>query len=186
MLETLFSSEEIKYTGEQLSSHFGYNKFGLEGDYLVSFVGECDVGGDNLVDMVEYVNKERIYSPRMLHFIGEFFPADLERSVLLQHILSAVVYEGIMIQNPHSGVSRIGNDIFADKMKLSISVATVSRVSSLIHLGLNIESDNIDYPVIDLNALDINYKGLSLYVLESFNDEIEIINKNLSKVRGVD
>jgi hypothetical protein len=176
----------IDYTGEQLSSHFAYKNFGISGDSIIAFCGECNIEGDNLVDLEEYKNKEIIYSPEMLHFIIEIFSANLEKAVLYQHILTFVVLENLNDLNSKFPLSRKGNDIFSNNKKLTISIATISPVSSLIHFGININSKGVNYPTIDLTSLGIEPEELAMNILESFADEYLIIQRSTTKARSVD
>ena len=57
-METLFTDKEIKYTGEQLSPHWIYKNFNIMGDAIVSFIGECEVNLNHMVDIEDVINNE--------------------------------------------------------------------------------------------------------------------------------
>ena len=72
-METLFINEEIKYTGVQLAPHWIYKNYNIMGNAIVSFIGECEVKLDHMVDIEDVINNEPIYSIKMLSFIEENF-----------------------------------------------------------------------------------------------------------------
>ena len=68
-MHTKFIEKEIKYIGSQLSPHWIYKNFGLQGDAIVAFVGEVDVKISEMVDIEDVLNNDSIYSKKMLNFI---------------------------------------------------------------------------------------------------------------------
>src|SRR5205814_8822735 len=110
------------------------------------FQGGCEIPFANMVDLEDVRAKARIASPLMVHFIIENFDLDLEKAVLRQRLLSAIVRDEL-----GSGVRRVGDDLFLGKGKLSISIATRTAVSSKIHFGINAE-----------RALDVGVETRSL------------------------
>lgn len=83
----LFKEAEIPYDGTPLAPHWIYRKFNLLGDALVAFVGPAKVDLDHMVDLEDVKQNAPIYSPKMLHFLGEWFIDSLETGILLQHLL---------------------------------------------------------------------------------------------------
>ena len=68
-MKTKFIDKEIKYIGSQLSPHWIYKNFNIQGDVIVAFQGECKVDLTEMVDIEDVINNEPIYSKYMLSFI---------------------------------------------------------------------------------------------------------------------
>ena len=91
MMKTKFIEKEIKYIGSQLSPHWIYRNFGLQGDAIVAFCGECKVDLSEMVDIEDVINQEPIYSKYMLSFITEQFEIGLIEGVLRQRLLISII-----------------------------------------------------------------------------------------------
>ena len=50
-----FTEEEIWYVGSQLSPHWIYKNFGIQGDAIVAFCGECKVDLTEMVESEEFM-----------------------------------------------------------------------------------------------------------------------------------
>jgi len=81
----------VDYDGTQIHSLWAYRTYGVQGDSLVAFQGGCEIPFANMVDLEDVLAKSRIASPMMLHFIAEHFDLDLEKAVLRQRLLAAIV-----------------------------------------------------------------------------------------------
>jgi hypothetical protein len=186
-MQTLFIDKEIKYTGEQLAPHWIYKNFNIMGNALVAFVGECEVNLNHMVDIEDVINNEPIYSKKMLSFIEENFNASLVEMVFKQRLLVTITKEIIENKFPSTNIKRSGDDLFVNGKKLSVSIATKSITSTLIHFGLNIISEGAPVKAADLTT-DVGIKDIkqfALEILEKYKDEISDINFATSKVRGV-
>src|SRR4051794_5544625 len=93
LLKTLVSEQKITYDGTQLSPHWIYHQFEILGDAIVAFEGGADVALDHMVDLTDVKKKAPIYSPRMIHFLAEWFIDSFDQGILLQHLFVANVYE---------------------------------------------------------------------------------------------
>ena len=184
-MKTLFTDNEIKYIGSQLQPHWIYKNFNIQGDAIVAFCGECDVHLSEMVDIEDVINNEPIYSKYMLNFITEQFNVELVEGVFRQRLLMCIIKEAL--ESRGFLVKRDGDDLFINNKKLSVSIATKSLTSVLIHTGLNILSDDAPIPVSalksDLNIEDV--KGFALEIMEKYSQEIENIKLASTKVRGV-
>ena len=87
--------DEIKYEGYQLSPHWIYKNFKLQGDAIVAFSGECEVKLTEMVDIEDVINNEPIYSRRMLSFITEQFNVDIVEGVFRQRLLICTIKEAL-------------------------------------------------------------------------------------------
>ena len=84
-------------------------------------------------------------------------------------------------------VVRYGDDLMIDGKKLSVSIATKSTTSILIHTGLNILSEGAPVKASGLTSeLGItDIKEFALEVMKRYSEELEDINLASTKVRGV-
>ncbi len=69
--------------------------------------------------------------------------------------------------------------------KLSVSIAAPALNSQLIHLGLNIQTENTPVPTVGLKDWKINIKNFAQNCLQRFQQEEENILKASYKVRSV-
>jgi hypothetical protein len=176
--------EQIKYDGTQIQPHWIYRNFGLLGDTIVAFVGEVDVALDKMVDLADVKEKEFIYSPLMLNFIVEHFSNDLELAIYRQRMLMVAIKEEL--EQYEIKVQRVGDDLYINRGKLSVSIATCSVLSTLMHIGLNIETYNTPVKTSGLNELGI--KDISAFannVMLNYKRELERIYEARCKVRGI-
>lgn len=184
-MKTLFIDKEIKYIGSQLSPHWIYKNFKIQGDAIVAFCGECEVKLTEMVDIEDVINNEPIYSKYMLSFITEQFNVELVEGVFRQRLLMCCIKEAL--EKRGFVVRRSGDDLFVNDRKLSVSIATKSMTSVLIHTGVNILSDGAPIHVSGLKSdLDIDdIKEFALEVMKNYSEELEDIVLASTKVRGV-
>lgn len=184
-MNSLFISKRIDYTGEQLRSHYIYEQCGIRGDAIIAFCGSCDVKREAMVDVEDLVAQNKIYSEDMLHFLVEHFDADLERIILRQMLLAAVVHDTLVRLGCSSAVVRAGSDLYDNDAKLSVSIATKSPVSSLIHFGINISSKNTPVVTRGLNDYGIDPHQLALDTMEQYTRDNDAVARARGKVRWV-
>ena len=114
-----FLEQEIKYEGWQLSPHWIYKNFKIQGDAIVAFTGECDVKLTEMVDIEDVINNEPIYSKSMLSFISEQFNVGLVEGVFRQRLLICIIKEAL--EKRGFKITRNGDDLFfEDKIILII------------------------------------------------------------------
>lgn len=186
-MQTLFIEKEIKYVGSQLAPHWIYKNFNLMGNAIVSFIGECEVDLSHMVDIEDVINNEPIYSKLMLSFIEENFNSSLVEMVYKQRLLVTITKELIEKKSPSVKIIRNGDDLYINGKKLSVSIATKSITSSLIHFGLNIDAEGAPIKAAGLikDAGISDIKQFALDIMTTYADEVEDINKAACKVRGV-
>ncbi len=185
MMKTKFINEEIKYVGSQLEPHWIYKNFNIMGDAIVAFVGECEVHLTEMVDIEDVINNEPIYSKLMLSFISEQFGIGLVEGVLRQRLLITIIKE--LLEEKGIFVVRRGDDLMIDNRKLSVSIATKSITSVLIHTGLNILSDGAPVAASGLKS-ELGIDDIEEFANEAmkrYSEELEDIVLASSKVRGV-
>ena len=186
-MNTFFIKKETKYHGYELSPHWIYKNFHLKGDTIVAFIGECEVKIDEMVDIEDVINNEPIFSGKMLSFIEENFHSTLLEAVFRQRLLAGIVKDMILERFPYSDVRRDGDDVYLNGKKLTVSIATKSITSTLIHFGINVNPMNAPVDaaglLTDLKIEDI--KGFALELMKRYNEELQDIDFAASKVRGV-
>ena len=144
-----YIDKEIKYTGAELSPHWIYKNFHILGDAIVAFCGEVEVNLSEMVDIEDVINVEPISSKKMLNFIIENFSLDLSEMVHRQRLFISIIKE--TLEDMGHFVKRDGDDLFFNGKKLSVSIATKSITSCLIHTALNIVSDGAPIEVSSLS-----------------------------------
>lgn len=184
-MKTEFIDKEIKYIGSQLAPHWIYKNFKIQGDAIIAFQGECEVKLTEMVDIEDVINNEPIYSKYMLSFITEQFGIGLSEGVLRQRLLIAIIKE--LLEERGIFVIRNGDDLMIDGKKLSVSIATKSMTSVLIHTGLNILSEGAPISASGLTSeLGItDTKTFALDVMKKYAEELDDIQYACTKVRGV-
>ena len=184
-MNTLFCEENIRYTGIELSPHWIMSNFRLTGDSIVSFVGEVNVPIDNMVDIEDQINNEPIYSKSMLSFIIEHFDYSIKEIAFAQILLVQTIKE-VLYDNYKIHVERRGDDLFYCERKLSVSIATKSIVSGLIHTALNINAEGAPVKASDLSEMGIyDIETFANQIMKKYVENINKINYAITKVRGV-
>ncbi len=184
-MKTKFIKNTIKYIGSQLAPHWIYKNFKLQGDSIVAFCGECKVDLSEMVDIEDVINNEPIYSKYMLSFITEQFGVELSEGVFRQRLLICIIKE--LLEARGIFVKRCGDDLIINDKKLSVSIATKSPTSILIHTGLNIDSKGAPVKASGLTSeLGItDIKEFALEVMKRYAEELDDIMLATTKVRGV-
>ena len=185
MMKTLFVDNEIKYEGWQLAPHWIYKNFKIQGDAAVAFVGECDVKLTEMVDIEDVINNEPIYSKSMLSFITEQFNVGLVEGVFRQRLLICIIKEAL--EKRGIKVVRDGDDLFVENKKLTVSIATKSLTSILIHTGINIDSTGAPVAACGLTN-DLGITDIRMFaeeILCKYAEELDDIVLASTKVRGV-
>jgi len=184
-MKSLFVSEEIKFTGEELSSHWAYTKFDLLGENIVSFIGPCELDEKYLVGINHYKRKTQIRSEKMLHFIVEHFDLDLEKAILKQKILVAILKDKLNHRLKGDVLQRWGDDIFDGDAKLTISTVLRTEVSTKIHLAVNISSRNTPVKTKGLEDYGLDAVEIAQVVMNQYRLDIRRVSERLVKTRGI-
>lgn len=191
-MKSLFINEEIKYIGSQLAPHWIYKNFHILGDAIAAFIGETDVKITEMVDIEDVISDSPIYSKNMLSFIIEQFGISLSECVLRQRFLICIIIEELKkILGDKYKITRSGDDIFVNidgkEKKLSVSIATKSMTSGLIHTGLNIDPSGAPVDACGLTT-DLGITEIEAFaknVMKRYIEENEEIADAVCKVRGV-
>jgi len=196
-MKTRFAERRIDYTGRELRSGWLAEELGLEGDAIGGFRGSCMVSGRDLVDLEDFEAGNIVAGQDMLHFIVEIQGLCLAGITFAQRLLCSMVQEILNLAGVGAGdggggargagawVERRGDDLFVGEGKLSVSVATVSPKSGLIHLGLNVTTEGVPVKAASLADLGVDPAWLADRVLAGFAAEADSCRKASGKVRPV-
>lgn len=189
MRTLVVTDRQITYDGRQLAPHWIYRQFDLTGDAAVAFVGPCRVELSEMVDIEDVKASAPIYSPLMLHIIAEFFSGDLHLTVYRQRML-IVIAKDVLEALTGQRITRSGDDLYLERAndsprKLSVSIATASTTSTLIHTGFNIQTEGTPVPAAGLAELGVDPSTFATTLLDRYAAELDGIWRAHCKVRAV-
>ncbi len=183
-MNTRWLEQAMTYDGSQLRPHWIRRQAGIVGDALVAFRGPCAVTTDEMADVADLLDGPGIAGADMLHFVWEIFDdGDLERAVLRQRLFSAMALEALRRRAPDADLRREGDDLYCGAGKLSISVATRSLVSTLIHFAINVTNEGTPVNTAGLTDLGIEPAELAEELLAAAAREQASIVAARSQVR---
>jgi hypothetical protein len=181
--------ESFPYDGRQLKSLFAYMNYQLMGDSIVSWRGACDIPKEHMVDGEDLLANAEIRGADMVHFIIEKFEANLLSGVFMQRILASIVIDQLRSLSEESELTsnlrREGDDVFVDDRKFSISIATQSPTSTLVHFAVNVNNDNTPVSTISLEDFRVDPQSFALSVMEAFCNEVATSVEATQKVKWV-
>ncbi|MFH1829818.1 MAG: DUF366 family protein [Pseudomonadota bacterium] len=184
-MQNTWIDKQITYDGTQLRSRWIQDQTGVEGDAIAAFIGPADVPIENMVDLEDVARNAPIFSKNMLHFIVEHFNCELPLAIARQRILTSIATDELNAEIGNYSIKRLGDDIYDGEYKLSVSIATFSPVSSLIHFALNIISDETPVPTKGLADYGIEPRSFADKITKRFCEEIKSMEKARHKVRWV-
>lgn len=127
---------QMNYDGSQLHHAFAYEQAKELGATICYFRGAAEVK-EHLVDLEDSLTNDFIKSKEMWHFIIEIPEATITEMVVWQRLFISMCIDNLREECPI--ITRNGDDIMMGCNKLSVSIATLSRFSGLIHVGINIK-----------------------------------------------
>jgi hypothetical protein len=185
-MKSLFIPEEIFFTGEQLSSFWAYKNYDIQGDNIVAFIGPCEIEEKYIVGIDHYKKKTKIKSERMLHFLVEHFDMDLEKAILKQKLLVDILKDKLEHRLKGDVLQRWGDDLFDSDYKLTVSATLRTSVSTKIHLGVNISSQNTPVKTKGLEDYDIDPLEIAQAVMNQYRLDMRLISEKLGKTRSIE
>jgi uncharacterized protein len=183
-MRTHWCDEPIGYDGSQLRAHWLWSRFGLADDAAVAFRGACRVARDEIADLAD-VDGPGIAADDMVHVIWESFTEpDLLLAVHRQRLLSAQAAEVLAGLGARAAVRRDGDDLFVGDGKLSISIATVTPVSSVLHFAVNATPGGAPVATATLQELGVAPRAFGEALLARAAAEQASIRVARAKVRA--
>lgn len=183
-MKSKWISRKIKYDGTQLRSLYAYLNHGVQGDSVIAFEGPCDVSFEHMVDGEDLLQKASIKGFHMLHFIFEIFDRELVTGVFLQRLFASLVADEVFNKTGQKLV-RKGDDLYRGQKKFSISIATRSPVSVVVHFAMNVSNKGTPVATLSLDDLNIKPQVLAKTLLDQVSQEYQSILAARVKVRAV-
>lgn len=174
----------VPYDGSQLRAHWILAQTKIAGDAIVAFRGPCKVSDAEMADLAD-LDGPGIAADDMVHFVWESFTeTGLLLAVHRQRLLSATALELLRELAPSSALRRDGDDLFLGDGKLSISIATASPVSSLIHFAVNARLGGAPVRIASLEELRVDGRAFAEALLSRVVSEQHSMVVARSKVRA--
>lgn len=185
-MKSLWIKERIAYDGSQLRSLYAYLNHDVAGDSVIAWRGPCHVSLEHMVDGEDRLANARIAGGDMVHFIVERFGESLSYAVAAQRLIAAIVKDLIAELSPkRPELRRDGDDIYRDDGKFSISIATVSPVSALIHFAVNVSNEGTPVQTCSLADFSVDADMFIPQALERIAAELESMVAATQKVHWV-
>ena len=190
-MKSLFIRKNNKYDGSQLKPLYAYENHKILGPSVISWVGPCEITIEHMVDLEDKIANEEIRGDLMLHFIIEFFDQSLFSAVALQRLFASLVGDLVRkmssVKLDANNFFRKGDDLYFVKnkktLKLSISIAGQSAVSSMVHFALNIVNEGTPVSTTCLNDLGIKPDVFAREVMAQLVAEYQSIVQATQKAR---
>ena len=176
--------QEFPYDGSQLRSLFTYLNYKVQGDSISAWIGPCDIPNEHMLDGEDLVAEEQIRGGRMLHFIAEKFGQNLFSGVSLQRLLASIA-QNLLEEMSEKKLTRDGDDLYFGDGKLSISIATQSPVSTMIHFAVNVNNENTPVKTSSLEDIGLEPIPFAKELMNRFSNEVASIQVATEKVRPV-
>lgn len=177
-------NSSFKYDGSQLRSLYAYLEHRVQGNSIVTWVGPCEVTLDHMVDGEDYLQDAKIAGGSMAHFVVEVFAATLREMVTLQRLLTSITQE-VVFERTGKFLRREGDDLYLGSAKFSISIATLSPVSGLIHFAVNCTNEGTPVETCALSDLQVEPSVLQRELCNRFSTEFLSIQQATCKVKWV-
>lgn len=185
-MQTSWINDSIHYDGTQLKPLFAYLSWGILGDSVVAWRGSCDVGFEHMVDGEDLLAESSIAGGDMVHFIVEVFDRELATGVLIQRIFAAIIKDLLVEMSnaleEHSLV-RDGDDLYWGDRKLSISIASQSAVSTMVHFAVNVSNQGTPVRTGALEDLGVDAREFAGAAMDALALEWTSVLKATRKVR---
>jgi len=165
-LKSFYLEKEIEFTTALLNPKWLKN-YNIKDDGILAFLGPAHI-------KVPALTKEKpateINCKKMLHFIVQYQKINTQTLLLLQHQLlnSIINYLG-------PTYTKHQNKIYFLNLPISVSMLKYSKSTSLIYVGLYIDSTGLNFHVLDLHKLNISPKELALQVSQFYTKEVNEI-----------
>lgn len=188
-MQAHFIDKNFTYDGSQLRSLFAYLDHGILGPSIVSWVGPCAIPFIHMVDGEDLLAQAVIQGDEMLHFIIEVFDRDLFSGVALQRLFASMAkdYLQMTAQTALAGqnLHREGDDIYLGDKKLSISIATKSPISVMVHFAMNVTNRGTPVKTLSFEDLKVQPQKVAQDLMNTFCTEFASIAVATQKVRPV-
>ena len=180
-------SDRLNYNGSQIEPLWAYS-IGVHGDSIVVFRGAMDIIESNVKDLEDLLGNKAIKGGDMLHFIVERFdpPASIRLAYYMQRLLVICTRDVLALH----GITTVrnGDDLFIDRGKLTVSIASAGTSSEKIHMGINISCRGTppEVEVACLEGLGVeDVMALGEQIASTFVTETDDIESDIVKTKGL-
>lgn len=177
---------KLDYDGSQLRPLFNYLGHGLEGSSVLGFRGACNVSFAHMIDGEDLRDQSAIAGSDMVHVLVEFFHQNLFSAVAFQRLIAdiaaSIVYE---LTQEKVRLRRDGDDLYFFEAKFSISIATKSAVSELIHFAVNVSQKGTPVKTCGLEDFGIHPEVFGRTLIARVAHEFDSCLRATEKVRPV-
>ncbi len=183
-MKTKWIETKLAYDGSQLRPLFAYENYGILGTSCLAFRGSCDISFSQMKDLEDVRDQSAIRGSDMIHFILEIFDSSLWGAVAFQRLIASIV--GQSIRDLTSGkilLVRSGDDLYWNLKKLSISIASRSGVSVMIHFAVNVVNEGTPVPTCALKDFGIDPEIFARTLLPQIALEFQGTLEATQKVR---
>jgi len=183
-LNYLFIPDKIFFTGEQLAEHWTAENYEIIGDSIVAFIGPCEISPNFLWDIKHRKKKTPIKSELMLHFLVEHFETDFEKAILRQKLLIHILKDKLNHRLGGDVLQRWGDDLFDGDAKLTIAAVVKTKVSTKIHVGVNISSKNTPVKTKGLQDYNLDPQEMAQAVMNQYRLDILKITEKIATTKS--
>lgn len=185
-MKSQWLEKKLDYDGSQLRPLFNYLEHGLQGASVVGFRGACKVAWTHMIDGEDLRAQSPIEGSDMVHVLVEFFHLNLFSAVAFQRLIAdiaaSVIYERT---EGKVRLRREGDDLYLNDAKLSISIATKSAVSELIHFAVNVSQKGTPVKTCALEDFGVNPELFGRILIARVAHEFSSCLEATEKVRPV-
>jgi len=189
----MWLAERLLYDGSQIRPLWARRVLGVEGSCGIAWRGPMSVRAEEMVDVEDLSAGAAITGDDVLHFRLEFFDDPSPRLTIYRQRLFAVVAAEALYRRYELLVRREGSDLYVDNRKLSVSAATFSTTSAVVHFGINLTKAGVPEGVTATGLCELlkrkldndRVRELALTILNAFRNELEDVESDLSKYRTI-
>lgn len=185
-MKSLWLETKLDYDGTQLRPLYSYMNHRLDGPSVLGFRGACQVDFAHMIDGEDLREQSAIAGSDMVHLIVEFFHANLLSAVALQRLIASLA--ATTVEDLSGGKVRLrreGDDLYLDDAKFSISIATVSAVSQLVHFAVNVSQKGTPVKTCALEDWGLNPEVFGRTLIAKVAFEFDSMWAATEKVRPV-
>ncbi len=179
--------DHILYDGSQIEPMWAFRQLGIKESNIVTWTGPMEIKPEKIIDYEDASRK--IKADRMVHFIIEHFdcqPANIRMCYHRQRLFVMITKE--VLEDFGIKTKRIGDDLYIDGRKLSVSIATCSTSSMKIHFGMNLTSKGTPEDVATIGLFECEMDDERIHELvniicKKYIGEVSSIEEDIAKTK---
>lgn len=194
-MEIAIIEDEILYDGSEIRPLWAFKQFGILGTSGIAWRGPMNIKPEYMCDLKDLKEGKEIKGDDLIHFRLEFFDnPDIRLAYYRQRLFAAVATE-YFGKKWNLKLRRRGSDLFYEDKKLTVSVATTSSTSSIIHFAINITSRGTPKEAKTIGLQDLGFhqsildtrqwRTFAKAILYHFKRELKDIEDDLAKTEVI-